>query len=103
METQLCSNSKGSEKVLGTPMPKLGYLVMSLEEQLGEIEDISSRIDSFGHRLSNTISPDKNPSVEYREEASKIDINTRLEIVLSRLQTLRINLSELNNKFENLY
>lgn len=103
--TQANYPSKGSEKLVEIPMtkPKLEYLVMSLEEQCGEIEHLKNRIESFGHRLSNTISPEPNKCVEYCEDDSKIDINTRLEIVLARLQTLRVNFSELNSKFENLY
>ena len=103
MENQLLGPSKGSEKVKEQTMPKLAYLVMSLEEQCSQIEHVADRIEDFGHRLSNTISPDKIAKVEYCEEYSKIDINTRLEIVLARLHSLRTNLSELNNKFENLY
>lgn len=82
-------------------MPKLEYLIMAMEEQCGEIEHLRKILSSTGHRIYDTTQPEK-----YTDEICK-DVHTpdyasRMELILIRMQNIRVSLSELNTKFESL-
>lgn len=82
--------------------PTIEYLLMSLEEQCGEIEYLKNRIEGCADRLQNDriqVSVEANP---IHKEVERNEHLPRLEKVVTRLRNIRISLSEINSKFESL-